>query len=200
MRAPEPGVCAGGDADYCAAVDAWLATRLVDPATKEPLVGEARDQMCGAIYDNVEMFYAYQFKAKQKLLGEPDFILASQKKAQEEAEAYEEASKKINEEPGSRPAARTCPIEQGLRGRLDRTGPNGQGRRSPLRDAGCLMGQVARSRRTRARGGEVDDLSDGTGREAAGREAAATRGGLADRTAGEVAQDASARRRDSKPV
>lgn len=97
------GVCAGGDADYCAAVDAWLATRLVDPATKEPLVGEARDQMCGAIYDNVEMFYAYQFKAKQKLLGEPDFILASQKKAQEEAEAYEEASKKINEEPGESP-------------------------------------------------------------------------------------------------
>lgn len=91
------GVCGGGDADYCAAVDAWLATRLIDPATKEPLAGEARDQMCGAIYDNVEMFYAYQFKAKQKILGEPDFILASQKKAKEEAEAYEEATKKIKE-------------------------------------------------------------------------------------------------------
>jgi len=92
------GVCAGGDADYCAAVDAWLATRLVDPATKEPLDGWARDQMCGAIYDNVEMFYAYQFKAKQKILGEPDFILASQKKAKEEAEAYEEATKKIKQD------------------------------------------------------------------------------------------------------
>ncbi|MBZ5709091.1 hypothetical protein [Nannocystis pusilla] len=91
------GVCAGGDADYCKAVDAWLATRLVDPTTKEPLAGEPRDQMCGAIYDNVEMFYAYQFKAKQKILGEPDFILASQKKAKEEAEAYEEATKKIQQ-------------------------------------------------------------------------------------------------------
>jgi hypothetical protein len=92
------GICAGGDADYCAAVDAWLQTRLVDPATKEPLVGEARDQMCGAIYDNVEMFYGYQFKARQKILGEPDFILASQKKAKEEAEAYEEATRKIKQQ------------------------------------------------------------------------------------------------------
>lgn len=92
------GICNGGDAEYCAAVDAWLATRLVDPATKEPLVGEPRNQMCGAIYDNVEMFYGYQFKARQKILGEPDFILASQKKAKEEAEAYEEATKKIKQQ------------------------------------------------------------------------------------------------------
>lgn len=94
------GICDGGDADYCAAVDAWLQTRLIDPATKEPLVGEARAQMCGAIHDNVEMFYGYQFKAKQKILGEPDFILASQKKAKEEAEAYEEATRKLKEPGG----------------------------------------------------------------------------------------------------
>ena len=92
------GVCDGGDAEYCAAVDAWLQTRLIDPATKEPLQGEAREQMCGAIYRNVEVFYGYQFKARQKILGEPDFILASQKKAKEEAEAYEEATRRIKEE------------------------------------------------------------------------------------------------------
>lgn len=94
-------VCEGGDAEYCAAVDAWLQTRLVDPETKEPLDREARDQMCGAIHKNVEVFFAYQFKAKQKILGEPDFILASQKKAKEEAEAYEEATRKIKEEDDS---------------------------------------------------------------------------------------------------
>lgn len=84
-------LCEGGDAEYCAQLAAWLNTRLVDPTTKEPLQGEPRAQMCAAIYKNVEIFYGYQFKAKQKLLGEPDFILASQKKAQEEARAYEEA-------------------------------------------------------------------------------------------------------------
>ena len=97
-RAGGVGPIDGGDAEYCAAVDAWLQTRLVDPATKEPLVGEPRAQMCSAIHDNVEMYYAYRFKARQKILGEPDFILASQKKAQQEAQAYEEATRKIKEQ------------------------------------------------------------------------------------------------------
>lgn len=91
------GLCDGGDAQYCEAVSAWLETRLVDPATKQPLGQAERAQMCSAIHDNVEMFYGYQFKAKQKVLGEPHFILASQKKAQEEARAYEEARKELEE-------------------------------------------------------------------------------------------------------
>lgn len=96
------GLCDGGDDEYCAAVAGWLETRLVDPATKQPLAQPERHQMCGAIHANVEMFYGYQFKAKQKILGEPHFILASQKKAQEEAKAYEEAMKEIkDEEPGA---------------------------------------------------------------------------------------------------
>lgn len=92
------GICAGGDDDYCAAVDAWLQTRLVDPATKEPLQGEPRAQMCSAIHGNVEIFHGYMFKARQKILGEPDFVLASQKKAQEEMAAYEEAQRKLKEQ------------------------------------------------------------------------------------------------------
>lgn len=91
-------LCDGGDAEYCAAVAAWLDTRLVDPQTKEPLPPAPRDQMCEAIHANVEMFYGYQFKAKQKILGEPHFILASQKKAQEEARAYEQAMKELKDE------------------------------------------------------------------------------------------------------
>lgn len=84
-------MCADGPEGYCAQVDAWMQTRLVDPETKQPLEGAARDQMCSAIHNNVEMFHAYGFKAKQKILGEPEFILASQKKAEEEARAYEES-------------------------------------------------------------------------------------------------------------
>lgn len=91
-------LCEGGDAEYCKAVDAWLQTRLVDPRTKEPLGPAERDQMCTAIHKNVEMFFGYQFKAKQKILGEPDFILASQKKAREEAAAYEQAMKEIKKD------------------------------------------------------------------------------------------------------
>ena len=95
-------LCDGADDQYCAAVSTWLDTRLVDPQTKQPLGAAERDQMCSAIHDNVEMFYGYQFKAKQKILGEPHFILASQKKAQEEAKAYEAAMKEIkDEEPGA---------------------------------------------------------------------------------------------------
>lgn len=93
-------LCDGGDAEYCAAVSAWLETRLVDPQTKQPLDQAAKDQMCSAIHDNVEMFFGYQFKAKQKILGEPHFILASQKKAQDEARAYEEAMKDLKDDEG----------------------------------------------------------------------------------------------------
>lgn len=70
-------LCDGGDPAYCQQVDAWLANRLIDPATKEPLAGEARVQMCTTIHGSVDIFNAYRFKAKQKLLGEPDFTLAS---------------------------------------------------------------------------------------------------------------------------
>lgn len=70
-------LCDGGDAAYCQQVDAWLATRLIDPETREPLVGEPRTQMCGTIYKSVDIFNAYRFKAKQVILGEPDFTLAS---------------------------------------------------------------------------------------------------------------------------
>ena len=79
-------LCDGGDPAYCQQVDGWLQTRLIDPETKAPLVGEARDQMCGTIYKSVDVFNAYRFKAKQKLLGEPDFTLASSTPAANKAE------------------------------------------------------------------------------------------------------------------
>lgn len=79
-------LCDGGDPSYCKDVDAWLQTRLIDPETKAPLVGEARDQMCGAIYKSVDIFNGYRFKAKQKLRGEPDFTLASSTPAANKAE------------------------------------------------------------------------------------------------------------------
>lgn len=79
-------LCDGGDPAYCQQVDGWLQQRLVDPATKEPLTGEARDQMCGTIYKSVDVFNAYRFKAKQKLLGVPDFTLASSTPAANKAD------------------------------------------------------------------------------------------------------------------
>ena len=79
-------LCDGGDPDYCQAVDGWLQQRLIDPATKEPLAGAARDQMCGTIHGSVDVFNAYRFKAKQKLLGVPDFTLASSTPAANKAD------------------------------------------------------------------------------------------------------------------
>jgi len=70
-------LCDGGDPAYCQQVDGWLASRLIDPNTSAPLEGEARTQMCRTIHGSVDIFNAYRFKAKQKLLGEPDFTLAS---------------------------------------------------------------------------------------------------------------------------
>ncbi len=70
-------LCDGGDPAYCQQVDGWLAARLVDPQTKEPLAGEARTDTCRTIHGSVDIFNAYRFKAKQKLLGEPEFTLAS---------------------------------------------------------------------------------------------------------------------------
>ncbi len=70
-------LCDGGDPAYCQQVDAWLATRLIDPETKAPLEGQPRVQMCSTIYGSVDIFNAYRFKAKQVILGEPDFTLAS---------------------------------------------------------------------------------------------------------------------------
>ena len=79
-------LCDGGDPAYCQQVDAWLATRLIDPETKEPLVGPPRTQMCSTIYGSVDIFNAYRFKAKQKLLGEPDFTVASSTPAANKAD------------------------------------------------------------------------------------------------------------------
>jgi len=79
-------LCDGGEAAYCAQVDEWLAGRLIDPETKEPLQGAPRDQMCTAIHGSVDIFNAYRFKAKQKLLGEPDFTVASSTPAANKAD------------------------------------------------------------------------------------------------------------------
>lgn len=79
-------LCDGGEADYCAKVDEWLAGRLVDPATKDPLQGEPRVQMCTTIHGSVDIFNAYRFKAKQKILGEPDFTVASSTPAANKAD------------------------------------------------------------------------------------------------------------------
>lgn len=70
-------LCDGGAPDTCVKVDEWLQGRLIDPETKDPLQGEARTQMCTAIYGSVDIFNAYRFKAKQKVLGEPDFTMKS---------------------------------------------------------------------------------------------------------------------------
>jgi hypothetical protein len=79
-------LCDGGDAAYCKQVDDWLAGRLIDPQTKEPLVGQPRTQMCTTIYGSVDIFNAYRFKAKQVMLGEPDFTLASSTPAANKAD------------------------------------------------------------------------------------------------------------------
>jgi hypothetical protein len=79
-------LCDGGTAEYCAQVDQWLATRLIDPATRDPLQGEARVQMCTTIYGSVDIFNAYRFKAKQKILGEPDFTMKSSTPAANKAD------------------------------------------------------------------------------------------------------------------
>ena len=79
-------LCDGGDPAYCQQVDAWLASRLIDPNTKGPLEGEARTQTCRTIHGSVDIFNAYRFKAKQKLLGEPDFTLASSTPAENKAD------------------------------------------------------------------------------------------------------------------
>jgi hypothetical protein len=79
-------LCDGGEDAYCAQVDEWLRGRLIDPETKEPLQAEARDQMCTTIYGSVDIFNAYRFKAKQKLLGEPDFTLKSSTPAANKAD------------------------------------------------------------------------------------------------------------------
>ena len=79
-------LCDGGDPAYCQQVDGWLQQRLIDPVTKEPLAGAARDQMCGTIHKSVDIFNAYRFKAKQKLRGEPDFTLASSTPAANKAD------------------------------------------------------------------------------------------------------------------
>lgn len=79
-------LCDGGDPAYCQQVDAWLAKRLIDPETKEPLVGQPRTQVCTTIYGSVDIFNAYRFKAKQVILGEPDFTLASSTPAENKAD------------------------------------------------------------------------------------------------------------------
>jgi len=79
-------LCDGGDPAYCQDVDGWLQQRLIDPETKQPLAGAARDQMCGTIHGSVDVFNAYSFKAKQKLRGEPDFTLASSTPAANKAD------------------------------------------------------------------------------------------------------------------
>jgi hypothetical protein len=84
-------LCDGGEDSYCQQVDAWLQTRLIDPESKQPLAGEARDQMCTAIYYSVDIFNAYRFKAKQKLLGEPEFALASSTPPEAKADAKTDA-------------------------------------------------------------------------------------------------------------
>lgn len=79
-------LCDGGEDAYCAQVDGWLNSRLIDPQTKEPLQGAARTQVCTAIHGSVDIFNAYRFKAKQKLLGEPDFTVASSTPAANKAD------------------------------------------------------------------------------------------------------------------
>ena len=79
-------LCDGGDPAYCQQVDGWLQTRLIDPETKASLEGQPRTQMCTTIHGSVDIFNAYRFKAKQKLLGEPDFTLASSTPAANKAD------------------------------------------------------------------------------------------------------------------
>ncbi|MBL9100512.1 MAG: hypothetical protein JNL82_06130 [Myxococcales bacterium] len=79
-------LCDGGEDAYCKQVDEWLRGRLIDPETKEPLAGQPREQMCTAIHGSVDIFNAYRFKAKQKLLGEPDFTVKSSTPAANKAD------------------------------------------------------------------------------------------------------------------
>ena len=103
-------LCDGGSPDYCKQVDGWLEQRLIDPATKEPLTGGARDQMCGTIYGSVDIFNAYRFKAKQKLLGEPDFTLASSTPAANKADPTPEVKPAAKAETNADAPPSTPPV------------------------------------------------------------------------------------------
>ena len=102
-------LCDGGEAAYCAEVDAWLATRVIDPETKLPLEGEARAQMCRTISGSVDIFNAYRFKAKQKILGEPDFTLASSTPPENKADPTPKSEVKPAGPPSTPPAVPDTP-------------------------------------------------------------------------------------------
>lgn len=86
-------VCDGRGEDYCVQVDAFLAERQVDGDGKT-LEGAAREESCRMIVSNVELKHAYRFKAKEKLLGEPYFEVAKNRKPSDEASEGEAEDKK----------------------------------------------------------------------------------------------------------
>ena len=75
-------VCDGGDAEYCAKVDEFLAEQQVD-AEGKPLDAAARDESCRYIMGNVELQNAYRFKAKQRYADEPYFQVLKNMKPDE---------------------------------------------------------------------------------------------------------------------
>ena len=77
-------VCDGRGEDYCKQVDDFLDSQLVG-ANGEKLSGEIREESCRVILGNVELSHAYRHKAKEKLLGEPYFEVAKNRKPEDEA-------------------------------------------------------------------------------------------------------------------
>lgn len=94
-------VCDGGDAEYCAKVDEFLAEQQVD-ADGKPLDEAARQESCRYIMGNVELQNAYRFKAKQRYKGEPYFqvlknMKPDERKAWREKHGIPEPEEKVDE-------------------------------------------------------------------------------------------------------
>lgn len=85
-------VCDGRGEDYCVQVDRFLAERQVDGDGKA-LEGAAREESCRMIITNVELQHAYRFKAREKLLGEPYFEVAKNRKPTDEESKAEDEKK-----------------------------------------------------------------------------------------------------------
>ncbi|HRI06882.1 MAG TPA: hypothetical protein PKW35_03640 [Nannocystaceae bacterium] len=72
-------VCDGRGEEYCKQVDGFLDTTLVGEGGAK-LAGEPREEACRVVLGNVELQNAYRHKAKEKLLGEPYWEVAKNRK------------------------------------------------------------------------------------------------------------------------
>lgn len=82
-------VCDGRGEEYCKQVDGFLDTALVGEGGAT-LSGESREEACRVVLGNVELQNAYRHKAKEKLLGEPYWEVAKNRKPDGKTDAKAE--------------------------------------------------------------------------------------------------------------